>query len=148
MVFGHNHPTNAPAGHGEILGKRIDDIAVVRQFQRSDRLLFIFNSVIDLVRDERGARFSAGPHQITHRRVIQHRTRGVGRGCNQQPRQIHPCKIGGDRLIAVGRLGGQIDGFQCKCFQNLAVAGIAGRADAHFVTSVEQRGERQNETTR
>ncbi len=52
MVFGNDHPADAPSGHRVILGERVDDIGVIRDLKRADCRPLVLDPVVNLVGDE------------------------------------------------------------------------------------------------
>jgi len=79
MGLRDDHPADAPSGHGEILGERIDDIGLIGDLQRANCFGLVFDPVVDFVGDKAGLFRLRCLDQIGQFRFAQHRARGIGR---------------------------------------------------------------------
>ena len=135
MVFWHDHPADAPAGHREIFRERIDDIDVVADFERRHRPAFVLDAMINLVRDKGDVTVPRGVDQRGQGRAVQHCAGRIGWRGHDQPVKPPPFKLGGDRLKTVLGAGRNPHGHEVKGLQDLPVRRISGLSQAHLCTA-------------
>ncbi|MCY1536873.1 hypothetical protein D9M68_723450 [compost metagenome] len=147
-VLGHDHPSQAPARHVEILREAVDDDDVVVQGQRRARLAFIGEAQVDLVHDGETVAGADLRQQLGQFVMGDGGARGVaGRGDEHA--------LGGRRPVPGHVLGGQLEALfrrardqprhAARGQHEIAVGGVGGVRHQHFPAAIDQRraGQRQ-----
>ena len=145
----HHHPADAPAGHAEIFGKRIDDDRVRRKARRALRREGIIEAVIDFIGDDGNAGVFGAADQFGERLAGHHRSGRIGRRRDDQPLE---------RRLAMGRekaLAGErpaclhrrfdADRLAAERRENMPVRRIAGQRHRDPIAGVEGREKGEHE---
>ena len=150
--FRQHHPADAPAGHAEIFGERVDDHDVVGHPRCGLGRERIIEAVIDLVGDEPDPLSFRSGDEIAQRLARHHGAGRVGGTCDQHALERRLAmrreqQLGRDRPARRLR---RLDHHRLAAErrEDMAIGRIARQRDRDAVARLEQREECQDEARR